>query len=515
MLSTKILLFLGAFAACSIFTALLCRWAPRIGLVDKPDERRKMHGRLVPLGGGIAISAAMALCMGILAIFPNTLRVFFDGELLAYGGYVLSAFVLVTVGVIDDRFGLRGRVKLAGQIVSALILIAGGLVIRNIAMFGWSIELGLLSVPFTLFWLLGAINALNLLDGIDGMATTVGLILVSSIAVMARLTGSNDVQVVAIAFAGCLLGFLRYNFPPAKIFLGDAGSMLIGLIVGALAIEASLKGPGTVLLAAPLAIWAIPILDSGAAIVRRKLTGRSIYTTDRGHLHHRLLDRLGCNRRALRRVALMCTATGLAALFSVFMHNDLFALVTCLAVIGVMLATDTFGRAESLLLVKRAGRLGRSMVASGRANRQPDIADTIHLQGNRPWDILWESLAEAGEKFDLLRVHLDINIPALHESFSATWRGQDSPEPEYVWAVEMPLIIRDQVAGRLDISGQRNSEYPRHEMEGLMDLLDAFESRMVELIYDEPSPSRDETELLVAVGETDSETCDARGGPPR
>ena len=111
MLSTKIFLFLGAFASCSVFTALLCRWAPRFGLVDRPDERRKIHGRGMALGGGIAISGAMAISMGVLAIFPNSLRVFFEGELAAYGGYVVSAFVLVTVGTIDDRIGLRGRVN--------------------------------------------------------------------------------------------------------------------------------------------------------------------------------------------------------------------------------------------------------------------------------------------------------------------------------------------------------------------------------------------------------------------
>ena len=516
MLSTKIFLFLGAFATCSAFTALLCRWAPRFGLVDKPDKRRKIHRQGMPLGGGIALSGAMALSMGVLALFPNSLRVFFEGELVAYGGYVLSALVLVTVGTIDDRIGLRARVKLAGQIVSALILIASGLLIQNIAIFGLSIDLGLLSVPFTLFWLLGAINALNLLDGIDGMATTVGLILVSAIAVMTLHTGNNDVQVVAIAFAGSLLAFLRYNFPPARIFLGDAGSMLIGLIVGALVIEASLKSAGTVLLAAPLAIWTIPIMDSAAAIIRRRLTGRSIYSTDRGHLHHRLLDRLGSNRRALRRVALMCSATSLAALASVFMQNEYIALVTCVAVIGVIIATDTFGRAEALLVVHRVSRLGRSLFVLGRAGRRSNGAPSVHLQGVLHWDTLWDSLTEAGEKYDLLKIHLDIDIPSMHESFSATWKGQDTPEPEHVWTVEIPLRARDQVAGRLNISGQRNAECPRDEMECLMDLLGQCESRMAALIGDETEPSQDETDELVAVGNTGSdETRDIRGRHPR
>ena len=198
--------------------------------------------------------------------------------------------VIVVVGLVDDRIKLRGRLKLIGQFAAALVLVAGGLVIQRIGIFGQQIDLGLLSIPFTLFWLVGAVNAVNLLDGIDGLATMLGFILVATIAGMAALVGQTQVFVIAVVFAGSLLGFLRYNFPPATIFLGDAGSMLIGLVVGALAISGSLKGPGTVLLAAPLAVWTIPIFDSVAAILRRKLSGRSIYTTDRGHIHHRLLE---------------------------------------------------------------------------------------------------------------------------------------------------------------------------------------------------------------------------------
>ena len=146
-------------------------------------------------------------------------------------------------------------------------------------------------------------NSVNLLDGIDGLATMLGIILIATFAALAAAAGRMEVAWIAMVFAGSLCGFIRFNLPPASIFLGDSGSMLIGLVVGTLAIQGTLKGPGTVLLAAPLAVWTIPILDSAAAILRRKLTGRSIYATDRGHLHHRLLERLGSNSRVLVAVA--------------------------------------------------------------------------------------------------------------------------------------------------------------------------------------------------------------------
>ncbi|MGI6418814.1 MAG: MraY family glycosyltransferase [Thermoguttaceae bacterium] len=503
MLSTTIVLFLCALAASSVFTAMLCRYAPRLGLVDTPDARRKIHRRAVPLGGGLAIFGAVAFSMGMVLAIPNSLGQLFEDGALRYASYFAAGLVIVVLGLIDDRAGLRGRVKLLGQIIAALILICGGLVIHNLAVFHWSIQLGLLSVPFTLFWLVGAINALNLLDGIDGMATTVGLILVSAIAVLAGLTGSHEAQIIAIAFAGGLVGFLRHNFPPAKIFLGDAGSMLIGLVVGGLAIEASLKGPGTVLLAAPLAICSIPILDSAAAILRRKLTGRSIYSTDRGHLHHRLLNRFGSNRRVLFWVAMICAPTAAAALASVFLQNDAVALVTTLAVIGIVVAADIFGRAELLLLVARLAQLGGSLFRPAARRATAGSGLEVRLQGSRSWGILWESLTEAGDRYGLSRIHLNINMPAIHENYVATWKSSHWPNPEDTWSVEIPLKVDSRLAGRLEICGERNGSSPRDQIEAIIDLVEQFESRMASLSHGGrpgTGPGERKAKLLVVAG---------------
>src|SRR5437868_2212657 len=148
-----------------------------------------------------------------------------------------------------------------------------------------------MAVPVTLFLLLGAIGSLNLIDGMDGLLSTVGVLVSLAVAGMAVMGGHWLAACAAVALAGALLGFLRYNFPPATIFLGDSGSMLIGLVLGVLAIKSALKTPTTVALMAPAVLLTIPIFDTFAAILRRKLTGRSIYSTDRGHLHHCLLSR--------------------------------------------------------------------------------------------------------------------------------------------------------------------------------------------------------------------------------
>ncbi len=177
---------------------------------------------------------------------------------------------------------------------------------------------------------------------------------------MAVISNHAGVAIAALIFAGSLLGFLPFNLTPARIYLGDAGSMLIGLIVGGLSIRASIKGPGTMLLAAPLALLTIPILDSTAAILRRKLAGRSIYETDRGHLHHRLLERFGNKDMVLVCVASCAGLTGAAALIGTLLKSDLIALVAVAAVVLMLVTTGLFGRGEFGLLVKRAWEIALS-----------------------------------------------------------------------------------------------------------------------------------------------------------
>src|SRR5262249_51540535 len=157
------------------------------------------------------------------------------------------------------------------------------------------------------FFLLGAINSLNLLDGMDGLLGSIGTVIGLALVALAALRGDWAPACVAAALTGAVLGFLRYNYPPASVFLGDAGSMLLGLVLGVRSLRGTYELSGTVPLAVPIALFTLPILDTGAAIVRRKLTGRSIYCTDRGHLHHCLL-RYGMSRP---RVLLVVTLLGL------------------------------------------------------------------------------------------------------------------------------------------------------------------------------------------------------------
>ena len=338
--------------------------------------------------------------------------------------------------------------------------------------------------------LLGAINSLNLLDGIDGLATMLGIILSCTIAVLAALYCDNPaIAIVAMVFAGSLIGFLRFNFPPASIFLGDTGSMLIGLVVGALAIRGSLKGAGTVLLTAPLAVWMLPILDVVAAIMRRKLTGRSIYTTDRGHLHHRLLGFLGTNRRVLAWVAVSCAVTSFATWVSVLCENDIIAIATCAAVLLIFVVTGAFGRVELMLLGTRLRRMSTSFVPAMRSRNAPHES-AIRLQGSKQWDVLWHSFLESARDFEFYEVRLNMHLPVIGESFHAVWEHpKHKGEPENAWRLDVPLKAVGRVVGSLTLSGSSSEDRDvAAQLARFAEVLARFESQIERFIEMENAP---------------------------
>ena len=463
-----------------VTTALVRKLALRTGLVDKPDVHRKLHTKITPLGGGIAILVSTAISTGILIVADTTWRTLLTDIRHQIIGLLIASTVIVAIGVLDDFKGLRGRQKLAGQILAAGILIWCGLSIRSIQIFETVINLGYLSIPFTTFWLLGAMNSINLLDGIDGLTVTLGIIISGTIALMAVLTGHLAVGMIALIFTASLFGFLKFNFPPATMFLGDAGSMLIGLVVGALAIQASLKSPGTVLLAAPMAVLIIPILDTGAAIVRRKLTGRSIYSTDRGHLHHRLLQLFG-SHKALGLVALCCLFMSAAALLSIYLRNDLIAMLSGIALVLVFVATRIFGHSELLLLAIRLRSFSRSLFSPPGSSSSSIEENSIRLQGDRQWDLLWEGLTEWADKLSLQHILLDVNAPMLHESYHASWKRSSQSNHEKHWKLDLPLIISEQPVGYLKIVGERGTTSVSQDIERLLSLLEPFEEHLLHL----------------------------------
>jgi UDP-GlcNAc:undecaprenyl-phosphate GlcNAc-1-phosphate transferase len=500
-----LLLILGSsFGLCLILTPLARALAARYGLVDHPDRRRKMHDRAIPVAGGLALLLSGSAAVLAARVAPNRLRDHLALEDASLFGLLLAIVVIAIVGVIDDLRGLRGRHKLLGQLAALAIVMSSGLVVRNIRLFDWQLELGLLAVPFTAFWLLGAINALNLIDGMDGLLGCVALIVSLTIAVMAVQASQWAAACVAVALAGGLLGFLRYNLPPATIFLGNSGSMLIGLVVGVLAIKSSLKTPVTIGLAAPVAVLTIPILDTAAAIARRKLSGRSVYTTDRGHLHHCLLRRGLDSPRVLVWVACLCLVTVLGALASLAFKNELFAIVASLAVACMLIATRVFGYAEFMLAKERLTEMATSLVQRTPPGKPHQLE--IRLQGSANWKELWQALTACGVRFNLKTIHLDVNAPAVHEGYHARWdRRRNDADVQGLWRLEIPLLLRSNplsedaddppvaggsvpffCVGRLAISGYPDAEPTWIKMTALAKLVESLQATVAKLAAGEP-----------------------------
>ncbi len=177
MILVAIVSLVAASLAGAAFTAAMIRIAPRMGLVDRPDQRRKLHSDSMPLGGGVAVFMATVAVLGGLVLMPGPWRLSLNDEWWNLVGSLAACGWIVALGLVNDRFSIRGRQKLAGQIVAAALLMACGVLIRRISVFGWVMDLGPLMIPVTLFWLVGAMNSLNLLDGMDGMATVLGIII--------------------------------------------------------------------------------------------------------------------------------------------------------------------------------------------------------------------------------------------------------------------------------------------------------------------------------------------------
>ncbi|MFD2110313.1 glycosyltransferase family 4 protein [Thiorhodococcus fuscus] len=262
----------------------LSRFAGRLGMTDQPGDR-KIHSRAIPRTGGIAIV--------IGALTPILLWVPMRPDLLAW---VLGSVVIFGFGILDDRFNLDYRLKLLGQLVSALVVVLlGGVLIDRIPFLGLDPLPGWLGLPLTLLVLVGLTNAVNLSDGLDGLAGGLSLLALGALAVLAYECEDSAALMVSFAIMGAIFGFLRFNTNPAQIFMGDTGSQFLGFSTAVIALIVTQRPDTAVSKVVPVLILGLPILDTLSVMIRRIADGRSPFSPDRLHLHHRLLG-LGWNQ---------------------------------------------------------------------------------------------------------------------------------------------------------------------------------------------------------------------------
>ena len=313
-----------SFAATPLVKSL----AYKVGAIDVPKDNRRMHKTPIPRLGGLAIFLAFLLSVLIFARIDRQMQ-----------GILLGAVLIVVLGVLDDILSLKALPKLFVQIAAAGIAVAHGCVIQilsnpNVFSSSTYINLKWLSIPITIIWIVAITNAVNFIDGLDGLAVGVSAISTASLIVIALLVAETNIAVILCALFGACLGFIPYNLNPAKIFMGDTGSTFLGYILACLSIQGLFKMYAIISFAVPFLILGLPIFDICFAFLRRIAKGQSPMTADRGHVHHRLID-MGFSQKQAVAISYMLTAIlGLAAVL-LTSSGELKALILIAAVLVV------------------------------------------------------------------------------------------------------------------------------------------------------------------------------------
>jgi len=286
-----------------IFTPFVIKFALKAGFIDEPG-RRKINRKAVPTAGGTAIYFSFIITLLIFMPLNRTVE-----------GIIIGGTLMLILGLIDDKFELSAPVKFLGQIAAASILIFYGMEIEFITNpFGGLFFLGIYSAPFTVFWIVSITNTINLIDGLDGLAAGVSVIAILTLFAVGLQENQLTASMLAVIMAGSCLGFLKYNFNPARIFMGDTGAMFTGYIIAAISITGALKSAAAVTVFVPVLALGVPIFDTAFAIIRRLFNRKPIGEADHGHIHHRLLA-IGLNQKqAVLSVYLISIILGIVAL---------------------------------------------------------------------------------------------------------------------------------------------------------------------------------------------------------
>jgi UDP-GlcNAc:undecaprenyl-phosphate GlcNAc-1-phosphate transferase len=395
-------------------------------VIDQPDSFRKRHEAAVPRVGGIAIAISYLAAFGVVLLMPFTYASQIRPVLPEIWKLIPAAGIVFGVGLLDDVKGLRPWHKLLGQTVAACVAYWAGVSVQVIS--GHPLE-PWLSFPVTVLWLVACTNALNLIDGVDGLATGLGLVASLTMLVAALLHQNLSLVVVVVPLAGSLLGFLRYNFNPASVFLGDCGSLLIGFLLGTFGAIWSHKSATALGMMVPMMAIAIPLLDTGLAVIRRFLRHQPIFGADRSHIHHRLLDK-GLTPRQV--VTLLYGACCLAAAFSLVqaaLHNQFSGLIIVLFAVSAFIGIRSLGYAEF--------GVARDMLFKGTFQKMIDAQTRLQhfeasLEAVSTVPQLWDALVTGGRDLGFHGVRARILGQVMEEEFAGRENGA-------CWQLRIPL----------------------------------------------------------------------------
>jgi UDP-GlcNAc:undecaprenyl-phosphate GlcNAc-1-phosphate transferase len=464
-------IYFGSTIISILCTSIIIRFARRAGIFDAPDIR-KVHSRPVPRIGGAAIFVSV---MSI--IIPVFMVEYFCGtvRLPAGSGVVFllsSASLIFLVGLIDDIRGLRARTKLLAQVTAALVVCSGGIRINSVTIVdSWVVNFGWLSWPVTVFWIVGLTNAVNLTDGLDGLAGGICAAACLVITILSFLFGLPVMTVIMLSMLGGLSGFLLFNFNPAKIFMGDSGSLFLGFTIASASIMCATKTGTIVGLAMPVLALGIPVFDTFFSMVRRFLERRSVFSPDRSHFHHRLLA-LGLRQHHAVLVAygLTLSAAGLGMFMLVTRNTQ-----TIVVFAGILLLLALVFRAVGAVRLRQiiAG-LKKKYEIAHQTRKEIENFEQIELyfRDARMFDQWWQAVCFAADKMGFVRGLLPItNRDGTKRMLTWERGGQNIAMTDVVRStlsiadrrIGLPLNLEVQVQanGSLESAGRRLTLFGR------------------------------------------------------
>ena len=441
---TYLFAFLGTAAFGVVWTRLVIGLGIRYRILDHPGLR-KVHSTPIPRLGGVAVALPVLAMVAVICAFDNQIGQSFQANRTEIFALLGGSAALLLVGLADDVRGLRAKHKLIAQVATALVVCAFGVRIESIGLGDLgSLQFGFWSWPLTVLWLVGMTNAVNLIDGLDGLAAGITAIAVAVIAIVAITVGQSIMTVLALACLGSLVGFLIFNFNPAKIFLGDSGTYFLGFFLGASSLLTSTKSGTFVGLTLPLLAMGIPIFDTLFAILRRTLERRSLFAPDRNHIHHRLVA-LGLTQRkavlVLYLVTLLMTACGLFMLMARDGRSIIFCCLLVLLV-GSFRSVGAVRLRETLEKLKRNRGIAREIQEEKEIFQEAEL----RLREATTFEAWWESLCAAAELFGF--AELECHLPDFEGRRQAlTWaRGPNEQNGKEYTEVSIP--IKDPITGR-------------------------------------------------------------------
>jgi len=417
---------------CLILTPLCRDIFLKLKLVDVPDEVRKLHRTAVPRIGGLPIALSYVGAMGLMLLFapPGAhIDVQHSGLLV---GLLPAAGIVFLIGLFDDLIGLKPWQKLGGQLVAAVWAVAAG---ARITLLDGQPHAEMITIPLSVLWLLGCTNAFNLIDGLDGLAAGVGLFATLTTLLAALLQGNWGLAMATVPLAGCLIAFLRYNFNPASIFLGDSGSLSIGFLLGCFGVIWSQKSATFLGMLAPVIAFSLPLLDVGISIGRRFLRNRPIFEADRGHIHHKLLD-LGFGPRAV--AIILYGACGIAAILSLLQSSLSYHLGGIIVILFCVLSGIGIHRLGYIEFSTTA-----RMLSTGSLLRM--VQQEVYLRHFRdallkartPQDC-WIAIRDTCKHLEFASIDLSLEGEEFQEVFD--------PQAESVWRFNMSFGTDGEVA---------------------------------------------------------------------